>query len=175
MQWWKRYQMMPHIREHSMIVADVASCIAEKAAGLDPSIHPQAVRASALLHDLGKTYTIRYGGNHSQIGGALVQELTGNPVIAQGVLHHVCWPGKLDVAAFFLPLTVIYADKRVKHTEIVSLDERYGYILERYGTTAYRQQKIACSLDQVRSIEKQLGELIGDDLHACTFDRRRLV
>jgi putative nucleotidyltransferase with HDIG domain len=174
-EWWDRYGMLSHIREHSLLVALVAGRLAELARRSGMNVSVQAVRSSALLHDIGKTYAIRYGGNHCQIGGSLAQELTGNPSIAQGVLHHVCWPGPLDARRFFLPMAVIYADKRVMHTEIVPLDSRLADILERYGSTESRRVKIMESYRQVQIIQEQLSELIGADLNASAFDSRRLV
>jgi putative nucleotidyltransferase with HDIG domain len=175
MAWWDRYGMLAHIREHSLLVAHVAGALAESARRSGFGVHVQAVRCAALLHDIGKTYTIRNGGNHCQIGGALVQELTGNPAIAQGVMHHVCWPGPLDVRRFFLPMAVLYADKRVMHTEIVPLDRRLTDILVRYGTNESRRIRIMESYSQVRTIQEQLNELVGADLNASAFDSRGLV
>jgi len=167
---WDRYEMLPHIRDHSLAVACVAGFIAQKALEAGLPVNPAEVRASAMLHDLAKTYTIHYGGNHCQLGGAWVQELTGNPAIAQGVTHHVHWPGEIDVHQHFLPLTVIYSDKRVKHNRIVSLEERFTDLLERYGTTEYIRERIARSFNQARDIELALSQAIGVDLHAHSFD-----
>jgi putative nucleotidyltransferase with HDIG domain len=175
MQWWDRYGMLDHIREHSLVVARIAGALAEMAHSAGWGLPVQAVRCAALLHDIGKTYTIRFGGNHCQIGGALVQELTANPAIAQGVMHHVTWPGPLDVRRFFLPLVVLYADKRVMHTEIVPLDKRLADILVRYGATPGIRGKIMESYRQVQIVQEHLSELVGADLNASAFDSRRLV
>jgi hypothetical protein len=72
-------------------------------------------------------------------------------------------------------LAIIYADKRVKHDRIVSLRERRADILDRYGTTADRCRRIGRSFRQVEEIANEFGNLIGVDLHAHPFDRRRLV
>ena len=54
-------------------------------------------------------------------------------------------------------LIVYYADKRVNHDRIVTLDERMVYILERYG----RNQEKYCNaikenFDFCRKVEKKL-------------------
>jgi putative nucleotidyltransferase with HDIG domain len=175
MRWWDDYGMLDHIREHSLLVARVACTLAGLATRAGLAVPMQAVRAAALLHDIGKTHTIRFGGNHCQIGGALVQDLTANPAIAQGVMHHVCWPGPLDASRHFLPMAVIYADKRVKHTQIVPLEGRLSDILERYGSTEARKARIMESYGQVLAIQSQLSEIVGADLNASAFDSGGLV
>ena len=167
--------MLGHIRAHSLAVAQVATSLALDAqkAGLDVDV--QLVRASALLHDLAKTYTIRHGGNHSQLGGAWAQELTGNPLLASGVIHHVYWPWVVDIRLFFLPLTIIYADKRVRHDSIVTLDERFEDLYSRYGTTGYARERMAQSQRQSEAIENALNLILGKNLHESTFDSGRMV
>ncbi len=181
--WWDRFDMFEHIKEHSIQVANVATTIAGMAvqvklpgpASTSPERFCATIRASALLHDLGKTYCIRHGGNHSQLGGAWVQELTRNPNVAQGVTHHVYWPGPLDLEAFFIPLAVMYSDKRVRHTEIVSLDERAEDLYQRYGKTAAKQAMIKHSIDQIKEVEHLFESQLQENVHAYPFDSRGLV
>jgi putative nucleotidyltransferase with HDIG domain len=181
--WWESFGMLAHIREHSLLVADVATTLAELAAGQNLGIPEQltadefvnSVRVAGLLHDLGKTYSIAHGGNHSQIGAAWAMELTGNPRIAQGVIHHVHWPGTLDLDRHFLPLAVIYGDKRVKHDTLVDIDERFADLMERYGHTERSRGWIMRSHAQGRELEHLLSTYLGEDIHAYPFDRRRLV
>jgi len=172
---WDAYDMLPNIREHSALVACLATALAEAAvrAGLDVEV--AAVRAAGLLHDLAKTYTIRHGGNHCQLGGAWVQELTGNPVLAQGVACHVTWSLPIDLRAHFLPLAIIYSDKRVKHNQIVTLEARFDDLLTRYGKTEYIRERIRESFQQAAAIEKALAQTLDLDLHENTFGCGRLV
>ena len=167
--------MLPHIRDHSLSVASVSLQLAVMARSRGLPVNTRLVEAAALLHDLAKTQTIRYGGNHSQIGGAWVVELTGNLAIAQAVVHHVHWPGPISVRRHWLPLCIIYADKRVKHERIVSLDERFEDLLQRYGTTAQRRHGIHLSLQQSRLIETRLSQELEVRLDAYPFDRGGMV
>lgn len=171
------YAMPDHIRAHSRKVADAATDLARRAAdkGLLTATGVQAVRASALLHDLGKMYCIEHGGHHAQLGAAWVQAETGNPAIAQGVLHHVWWPFDVDPTRYFLPLVVLYADKRVMHDGFVSLGGRFTDLFERYGKSPLARERITRSMEQGRAVEHTLSELLGVKLHAYTFDRGRLV
>ncbi len=172
---WERYQMLPNIRKHSLLVARISSFLAQRARDRGWPVMVQAVRAAALLHDLGKTYSIRFGGNHCQLGAAMVMSETGNPALGQAVIHHICWPGHVDLSRHFLPLSIIYADKRVKHDQLVSLEERFADLFERYGTCQEIRERIQSSFDQARSIERELGCKLEVDFHAYPFDRRRLV
>lgn len=181
--WWDTYGMLDHIKDHSELVAGVATTLAVLAAdrgvgiteGLTRDEFVQSVRAAGLLHDLGKTYSITHGGNHSQIGAAWVMDLIRNPRIAQGVVHHVHWPGPLDLDRHFLPLAIIYADKRVKHDRIVGMQERFADLFERYGHTERSRELITRSFNQGRELEHLLSTFLGENIHEYPFDRRRLV
>ncbi|KHK03989.1 Molybdopterin-guanine dinucleotide biosynthesis protein MobA [Desulfovibrio sp. TomC] len=172
---WDAYGMLSNIRVHSELVACVATALAEMALQAGLAVNVAEVRAAALLHDLAKTYTISHGGNHCQLGAAWVQEATGNPALAQGVLCHVSWPHPIDLRADFLPLTLIYSDKRVKHNQIVPLESRFDDLLVRYGTTEYIRTRIRESFTQAEAIERALAETVGMDIHESTFGCGRLV
>jgi len=172
---WDAYDMLPNIRAHSLTVACIAETLAREAVASGLPVDVDAVRAAALLHDLAKTYTIRHGGNHSQLGGAWVQELTGNPILAQGVMHHVHWPFAVDLRAHFLPLIIIYSDKRVKHNRVVSLTERFEDLLHRYGATQDIRQRIGRSFAQAREIEDALIQTLGFQTDADIAHCRGLV
>ncbi len=172
---WDAYGMLPNIREHSELVACVATALAEAAREAGLAVRVAEVRAAALLHDLAKTYTIRHGGNHCQLGGAWVQEITGNPALSQGVVCHVSWPGAIDLRAHFLPLVLIYSDKRVKHNRIVTLETRFDDLLVRYGKTAFIRERIRESFEQAEAIERALAQTLGMELHESTFGCGGLV
>jgi hypothetical protein len=182
-EWWDTYGMLGHIKTHSELVAGVATTLAVLAArkglgnpgGLSQDDVVQSVRAAGLLHDLGKTYSIEHGGNHSQIGAAWVMDLIRNPRIAQGVVHHVYWPGALDLSRHFLPLAIIYADKRVKHDTIVGMEERFADLFDRYGHTERSRDWITRAFNQGRELEQLFSTFLGENIHEYPFDRRGLV
>ncbi|WP_320172788.1 phosphohydrolase [Maridesulfovibrio sp.] len=175
MEWWDDYSMLENIKAHSMLVAKVAvqtSTLAQQS-GMDIDI--PTIQASALLHDIAKSYCIHHGGNHSQLGAAWVMQLTGNPVIAMGVLHHVFWPFEPDAEKYFLPLVISYADKRVMHDTFTTLEKRFNDLKVRYGKTEKIKQRIHKTYEQALILEERLGKLIGVDLNACSLDCGRLV
>ena len=173
---WALWEMPEHIQTHSLLVTRVALGIAAMVRDkLLPGLDVEQVHAAAMLHDVAKIYTIRHGGSHSQIGAAWVQERTGNPVVARAVLHHVDWPFAMDVQRYPVSLIVCYSDKRVRHTDIVTLDERFADLQERYGVNAKARQHIQQSLEQGRAIECLLDQGLKVELDAYSFDCRRLV
>ncbi|MCK9241238.1 phosphohydrolase [Desulfocurvus sp.] len=174
---WDRCAMPGHIRAHSALVGAIAGALGERAEALGV-VAPgwaRAVRASGLLHDLAKFYCVQHGGNHAQLGAAWVLDCTGNPALAQGVMHHVWWPYPVDPARYFLPLAVQYADKRVRHDAVVSLGARYTDLFERYGKNETARERIEAAFRQGRAVEHTLSELLEVKLHACPFDSGRLV
>ncbi len=174
---WDACAVPDHIREHSALVGDIAGAMALRAEerGLLAPGWAQAVRASGLLHDLAKMYCVDHGGNHAQLGGAWALALTGSPPIAQGVMHHVWWPFDIDPEKYFLPLAVLYADKRVRHDAVVSLGARYADLFERYGKSELARERITASMRQGQAVEHTMSELLEVRLHACSFDSGRLV
>ncbi len=74
--------MLENIKAHSMLVAKVAVQTSTLARESGVDIDIPTIQASALLHDIAKSYCIHHGGNHSQLGAAWVMQLTGNPVIS---------------------------------------------------------------------------------------------
>lgn len=164
---WNRYDMPEHIRAHSRMVADMAVALAGAAASTGAPVDLPSVLASALLHDIAKDYTIRHGGNHAQLGGAWTLHETRNPRIAQGVMHHVHWPWRVDMTEteWLLPFIIIYADKRVKHDRLVTLEERFDDLVVRYGRTERIRERIRESHEQAVEIELALSAVLGIALH----------
>jgi putative nucleotidyltransferase with HDIG domain len=173
---WSMWNMPQHIQEHSLLVTQLAVDIAHMAKeNLLSNLDVQVVQAAAMLHDLAKYYTILHGGSHSQIGAAWLQEHTGNAVLARAVLHHVHWPFVMDFKRYPVSLIVCYSDKRVKHTEVVSLEERYKDLQQRYGTSAKAQHHIQASLEQGQALENLLSQDLKVNLDAHSFSSRRMV
>ena len=168
---WDKYGVMPHIREHCRAVAGIAEEIARRAAerGIVPAgraLDLPTVRAAGLLHDLAKSYTIRHGGSHAQLGAAWVREETGNPALAQAVLYHVSWPwtgtAMDDVLdPLRLPVIVAYADKRVRHAEVVSIQERFDDLLVRYGVSDEKKAIIAENFAHAQAVEQAIFNRVG--------------
>ena len=167
--------MLPNIEEHSLMVTKVALWLGRhlQEAGLELCL--KTLQASALLHDLAKTYSIGHGGNHAQLGAAWVVAETGQPLIAQGVLFHTSWPWTLDFEAWPLPLIVQYADKLVMHDQVVNIKVRFADLMERYGKTERSREVIAGLEKDAMALEDILISTYKVDPYAYSADRGRLV
>jgi len=134
------FAMLPNIRRHSVIVARVALKIIEgfEENKTTPSFIPDRslITAGALLHDIAKTPCLKNGCDHALEGANICFQL-GYPEIASIVEEHVVLRDhdaeRRSRGNFNAREIIYYADKRVRHEEIVDLDDRLEYILEHYG------------------------------------------
>lgn len=172
-----RYAVPEHIRQHSRRVTQVMLGLGDLLLRRGRGVVLPYLLAGGLLHDLAKMYTIKYGGDHAQLGAALVMRETRNPLLAQMVYHHVGWPWRVDVNNDHVLHVLLagYADKRVKHDRIVTLEERFADLRERYGHNERSRNFLAHSCLQANEIETKLAELLEVPLHEHSFNSRRLV
>ncbi|MCK4837532.1 MAG: HDIG domain-containing protein, partial [Desulfobulbaceae bacterium] len=120
-----------NIRDHSIIVARISTLLAKEAGRVGLSISMPLVVTAALLHDIGKTACLDNDRDHADLGRDICLE-HGFVELAGIVAEHV------HLRDNHLPVLteseiVFYADKRVTHDRVVSLEARHQYILERYG------------------------------------------
>lgn len=174
---WDKYSVPAHIREHSRQVAHIVASLGALLQAQGGNINRPLLLAGALLHDLAKAYTIEFEGNHAQLGAAWVRKETGNAGLAQMVFHHVHWPWAMDVynESMLPSLLVAYADKRVKHDAIVTVEERFEDLMRRYGHNDIARMYISASKEQGLDLEKALSERLGVELNEHSFNCRRLV
>jgi uncharacterized protein len=133
------FAMLDNIRDHSIMVAQVAETLL---AGMTTDTLGDAppprdlVISGALLHDIAKTQCLKEHCDHSKLGNDICRDL-GYPEIGEIVREHVIldeFPVERFKRGIFLAKEIVhYADKRVLHDQVVTLDARLAYILERYG------------------------------------------
>ena len=128
----ERYQVPEHIIQHSRVVHRLALSLCRALSGQGEKLNCARIEAGSLLHDIAKMQSMKTGENHSRAGAALLARL-GYPEIAEIVRQHVI----LDEGVYQDGITeaevVHYADKRVQHVMVVSLEERFKDLKERYG------------------------------------------
>ena len=158
------YAMLPNIRHHSVIVAWVALQLIEgfEENATKPSSIPDRtlITAGALLHDIAKTPCLKNSCDHALEGSIICLQL-GYPDIAAIVEEHVVLknhdPERRSQGLFTAREIIYYADKRVRHEEIVSLEERLEYILEHYGNgDPEMHRKIRINFDKCIELERYL-------------------
>jgi putative nucleotidyltransferase with HDIG domain len=155
-----RYEMLDHIRAHSVMVARVARVIARSLKRDGMAVSVSRVTVGALLHDIGKTASLKTGGDHAEMGRLICIENQFSDV-ADIVGEHVKIRQYRPEADLSEKEIVYYSDKRVNHDQIVSLDDRLAYILERYGGNhELIHQRIRDNFELCRRVEARLFGLL---------------
>jgi len=159
----EQYHMLPNIKDHSIVVTEVAGVITNGliAAGYDLSL--ETVIAGALLHDIGKTACLDNDDDHAARGLEIC--LAHNlKTIADIVAEHVILKNYAPQNGFAEKEIVYYADKRVNHDKVVSLEERLAYILERYGmNNEVRCRAIKRNYARCQDLEKRMFSFLTFD------------
>lgn len=150
------YRMLPNIRDHSVVVARIAALLVKDLASSDIPLSLDVVIAGALLHDIGKSACLDTPENHALKGRqiCLAEQLDS---IADIVEEHVILKKYAPEMALDEKVIVYYADKRVNHDQVVSLEERLAYILSRYaGNNAKLQTRIRENFNRCLVIEQRI-------------------
>ncbi|MBA3013125.1 MAG: HD domain-containing protein [Proteobacteria bacterium] len=151
----RQMDMMDHIIDHSIMVSNVALCLCRHLEENFPHIHIDRVICAALLHDITKTRSFSTGEVHSATGGLLLKSM-GYPeigdIIRQHVILDIC-PGGPKISEQEI---VNYADKRVLHDQVVSLERRLEYIQVRYGTKPEFMTRIQTMWENTLDLEEKI-------------------
>ena len=173
----KKYEMLENIRAHSIVVAKISHILAcaLRDGGIVVSIDRTV--AGALMHDIGKTEALTSGGDHTSIGRRICLEnnLTGIVDIVEEHVRLKSW----DVDGKYGEKEIVYyADKRVNHDKVVTLDERMNYILKRYGGNEEElHRRIRKTFEFCKQIEDRLFSRLTfspDSLSQLVAKRRSL-
>jgi len=148
-------QMLENIVAHSIQVCRVGMCLVDHLKFQDGQMNGQLVQAAALLHDITKTRSFETEENHALTGGQVLTDF-GYPQVGDLVRQHVRLDNYSERQNLSEAVIVNYADKRVLHDRIVSLDERMGYIQERYGTRPEHKRRIQLLWEKTTVLEKQM-------------------
>ncbi len=147
----RQYGMLENIIHHSLKVAKVAIFIAKELNKMGHRIDIDLVEASSLLHDLTKTRCLATGEDHAKTGSKLLKEL-GYERVGEIVGEHIQISKINDPTTVSEEEVVNYADKRVLHDRIVSLEDRFKDLKVRYG----RSQK---GMKMIGELEKKTFEI----------------
>jgi uncharacterized protein len=148
--------MLPNIREHSLLVREVALHLGTSLVEVGFALHLDLIEAGALLHDLGKTHCLGTSINHAEWGAQAVND-AGYPEVAQVVREHIFLEANgRDPRAIREAEVVNYADKRVLHTEVVTLADRFADLVVRYGKSPEARSRIAGLEQGAQRLEAKL-------------------
>jgi putative nucleotidyltransferase with HDIG domain len=151
----KQEQMPLHIRNHSLVVTEVALYLARLLNRNGTQLNLKLIESAGLLHDIAKMRCIKTGENHARLGAQMLRKW-GYFLLAPIVEEHIL----IDPSHLKGPLTesliVNYADKRVKHEEIVSLEDRFEDLAQRYGKTPQARATIQEKLRLYLGLEEKI-------------------
>jgi putative nucleotidyltransferase with HDIG domain len=168
-----QYRMLDNIRAHSFVVARVAALLANGLREAGSTVALDLTIAGALLHDIGKTPCLDTNENHALVGRDICLR-HGFFELAEIVAEHVVLQGGISETGGSVKEIVNYADKRVLHDQVVSLEERQQYIIERYGKNDARLcELIKENFQAIRKLEQRIfGQLtFGPEiLAACILE-----
>jgi uncharacterized protein len=151
-----KYGMLQNIKAHSMVVEKVASFLARSLQKVGEDLGLEVVTAGALMHDIAKTECLRTKEDHARKGKEICLDLRLHE-IADIVAEHIVLTEFSASQAVREKEIVYYADKRVNHDVVVSLDERLEYLLDHYGRDREPlKDLIRGNFEMCRAVEKKI-------------------
>jgi len=146
-----QFGMLENIISHSIEVAKVAHFLSTELNKKGQRIDYGLVEASSLLHDLTKTECLKTKEDHAVTGAQLLKKM-GYERVGEVVAEHIQVSEGKDPSRVSEEEVVNYADKRVQHDRIVSLEERFSDLKDRYGKGKW-------TLNQLERLEKSTLEI----------------
>jgi len=150
----KRYAVPDHIIRHSEVVSRVAVFLAVRLNGSGENLSIAGVKAAGLLHDITKMEGIESRQDHAETGRKLLTAL-GYGRIGEIVGDHIRLQANRETSWIREAEIINYADKRVMHTEIVTLRERFADLKRRYGLNGSDKDGVA----RITALEERTYEL----------------
>jgi putative nucleotidyltransferase with HDIG domain len=152
----ERYRMLDNIRAHSIMVQKIATLLAMSLREVGENLHIQMITTGALMHDIGKSLCLHSKEDHAAKGLEICLE-NHLEEIAEIVGDHIRLKNFEKAAPISEGEVVYYADKRVNHDTIVSLNERLDYLLVQYGRNEeWICERIRDNFRQCREVERKL-------------------
>jgi uncharacterized protein len=162
------YRVPEHIIQHSREVHRLALYLCQELILQGERLDSAAVEAGSLLHDIAKMEGLQSGENHAQAGARLLRDL-GFPEVAEIVRQHVVLDGEKLPHPVTEAMVVHYADKRVRHTSVVSLPERFQDLKERYGKNPASLAWLEDLEEKSVAVEKRIFARLSIQPESLTF------
>jgi putative nucleotidyltransferase with HDIG domain len=153
----EEHNLPDNMKRHSVLVTKMADAIGKALLESGEKINLALLHSSALLHDMDKMITLNDGKNHGFLAEKIL-EGRGFPEVAKIVRKHrletvfedseglSTWEEKI----------VYYADKRANDDKAVSIDERYEYLLWRYGINEEKKRRILSTKQPLENLEREI-------------------
>jgi uncharacterized protein len=156
----KQHGMLENIVSHSLEVARVALLLSRELNRRGQQVDLALVEAAALLHDLAKTECLETQEDHARSGYELLCGM-GYEVIGEVVGQHIWMWKRGDPERVSEEELVNYADKRVRHDQIVSLRERFIDLRNRYGKSPEALRYLEALEAATFEIEGKIFSILG--------------
>lgn len=152
----------PDIRKHCLKVAEVAITIGRVLSDSGYKVDLEVIRTAAMLHDIAKGYL-----NHAAAGGRMLREM-GFEMIGDIVTIHSDLPtGEIPVS---LESKIVYlADKFVKGSNLVPIEERYHSASSKFSVTPEIEANIRQRKLSALKVKRELEDILGYSLDAVIF------
>lgn len=147
--------MPQHIQNHSILVAKLALHLGRLLSSNGTRLDARVLEAGGLLHDIAKAESLCNGARHERLGAKVLHDLDYLQ-LAHIVHDHV----SIDLIRLNGPLTesliINYADKRVKHDCIVTLEDRFLDLIRRYARSTEQEVHLRRRWDLYRTLERKI-------------------
>ncbi len=158
----RKYETPDHIVRHSLQVWLVARVIGSAMIRRHHPMDMDLLKAACLLHDIGKYPCILEGNRYHDIKGQEMLEYEGYPEVGSIIARHVNLREK-DGEPIGEAHVLFYADKRVNHDEIVSLEERFDYLFRTYAKSPQTTAGIGKMKADTMRLEERIFRLLDFD------------
>jgi putative nucleotidyltransferase with HDIG domain len=148
-------EMPCHIRIHSAMVAEIALFLGRRLNGYAGGLDLELLEAGALLHDIGKPRSLATGERHHDLGADML-DAWGYMSLSPIVRDHIAMDFERATGPISESLLVNYADKRVKHDAIVTLEDRFEDLIVRYAHTREQAMFLRERLDLYQMLEERI-------------------
>lgn len=154
----EKHEMLENIRAHSIVVERVANIIAQGLIDTGADLMLEKITAGALLHDIGKSLCLDTKEDHAAKGEEICIQNQLDEV-ADIVGEHVILKNYDTETVISEKEIIYYADKRVNHDHVVSLEKRLEYLLDRYGrNNEHLLGSIRKNIEMCKDVERKLFE-----------------
>ncbi|NWF92978.1 MAG: HDIG domain-containing protein [Syntrophaceae bacterium] len=154
--------MLSHIVDHSIEVARVALYLAVELNKKGQRLDLELIEAASLLHDLTKSECLKTKADHARTGSEFLRRM-GYARVGEIVAEHIYLSREDDSSWVTEEEIVNYADKRVQHDHLVSLEERFRDLMERYGKSQKASEQMEQLKRATRRIENKIFSILGID------------
>jgi uncharacterized protein len=164
------YGVPDHIVRHSEMVSKVARFLSERLNNKGEHLDLNVIEAAGLLHDITKIEGIKTQQDHAETGRKLLEGL-GFRRIGEIVGEHIRLQPHRETIGIREEEIINYSDKRVMHTKVVTLEERFEDLEHRYGLKGLDKDVT----ERIKAAEQKAYELESKIFSTLDFPPEKLL